>query len=128
MSQPALAAAADVSKGYIFSLEAGEQENPSLGVMLKIADALGVTIADLVNAPVTTRAAPAAVEVPESLKRFAARRRRAGQPVTHEEMEMLMAIQLRGRRPESVTDWEFLYEAIRRTVRKQDGEEEEEEA
>ena len=116
MSQPALATAAGVSKGYIFSLEAGEQENPSLDVLLKIADALGVTIADLVDAPVTTRVAPMPDDVPDSLKKFAVRRRKAGDPLTDEDMSMLLAIKHRDKRPETVADWEFLFEAIRRSV------------
>jgi len=116
MSQPALAGKAGVSKGYIFSLESGDQTNPSLEVLMKIADALTITIADLVGTPVTTRAAVANEDLPESLKHFASKKKRGGEPLSDEDMSMLMAIKHRNKRPDSVTDWEFLFEAIRRSV------------
>ena len=116
LSQPALAGEAGVSKGYIFSLESGDQTNPSLEVLMKIADALKVTIADLVGGPITTRASVAEEDVPDSLRKFASKKKRVGEPLSDEDMSMLMAIKHRDKRPESVADWEFLFEAIRRSV------------
>ena len=46
LTQPALAEKAEVSKGYIYMLESGEMTNPTLDILIKIADALDCTIAD----------------------------------------------------------------------------------
>jgi transcriptional regulator with XRE-family HTH domain len=49
LSQLALAKKAGVAQGYISSLEAGEKKNPSIGVLRKLARALGVPVGELLE-------------------------------------------------------------------------------
>jgi transcriptional regulator with XRE-family HTH domain len=49
LSQLALAKKAGVAQGYISSLEAGEKKNPSIGVLKKLARALGVAVGELLE-------------------------------------------------------------------------------
>ena len=49
MSQEALARAADLSLPTIVKIESGETPNPSIDTVKKIADALGVSLDDLIK-------------------------------------------------------------------------------
>jgi len=49
MSQRDLAARAKVTQGYIAQLETGLKKNPSLPVLRRLAKALGVPLAELVQ-------------------------------------------------------------------------------
>lgn len=114
MTQPELADAANVSKGYIYTLETGDMDNPSLDVLLKIANALDCTIADLSGEPKTV-AKDTSTVIPESLLRFAKQKRRAGEKLTDDDLQSLARTQFRGKRPETVEDWAYLYEFLKRT-------------
>ncbi len=119
MSLPALATEAGLSKGYIYMLEAGEMTNPSIDVLDKIATALDCTIADLLGQRKAAPKANSAVEIPDSLAKFAKQRRRAGEPLSEEDILSLAKTQFRGRRPQSVEDWAYLYEFFKRTFDKE---------
>jgi transcriptional regulator with XRE-family HTH domain len=115
MSQPELAKRAGVSKGYIFMLESGEYEtNPSLDILHKIANAMDSTIADLIGQP-RVAAVEDEPDVPAALLRFAKQRRRANEPLSEEDIRNLARIQFRGKRPETVEDWAYVYEFFKRT-------------
>jgi transcriptional regulator with XRE-family HTH domain len=120
MTLPALANEAGLSKGYIYMLESGEMTNPSVDVLDKIANALSCTIADLLGHRKTAIKA-SAVEIPDSLTKFAKQRRRAGEPLSEDDIVSLAATQFRGRRPETVEDWAYLYEFFKRTFEKKGG-------
>jgi transcriptional regulator with XRE-family HTH domain len=49
MSQVRLVKAARVGRTYIVKLESGEKKNPSLEVLQKLAKALGVPVAELLE-------------------------------------------------------------------------------
>jgi transcriptional regulator with XRE-family HTH domain len=49
MSQVSLAKAARVGRTYIAKLESGEKKNPSLDVLKKLAQALGVPVTELLE-------------------------------------------------------------------------------
>jgi DNA-binding XRE family transcriptional regulator len=49
LSQEKLARLADVSNNTIINIESGKQTNPTIETVKKIADALGVSIEDLVK-------------------------------------------------------------------------------
>jgi XRE family transcriptional regulator, master regulator for biofilm formation len=49
VSQLALAKKANVAQGYISLLEAGEERNPSIAIVKKIAKALGVPATELLE-------------------------------------------------------------------------------
>src|SRR5215207_10954569 len=109
MSAVELSEAAGISKGYLSELETGHATRPSGAVLLKIAKALGTTIADLLDQEVHLQ--PRSVNT--SLKEFA---REAQLP--EQDIQMLAQIRFRGAQPTSVDDWRFLYESIRRSMPK----------
>lgn len=112
MSVPALAEAAGISKGYLWQLENGEDPNPSLGILTKIATALGTTAAQLLGQPtVRAKNLPIPATLPLGLKDFVDTQKRKGDPVPENIVRVLAQLQARG-----LKDWEFLYEAIRRTT------------
>lgn len=49
VSQEELAQRVNVSTGYISHLETGRRDNPSIQLLTKIADALNVTVTDLLE-------------------------------------------------------------------------------
>jgi transcriptional regulator with XRE-family HTH domain len=116
LSQPDLAEKAQLSKGYVYMLEAGEMKNPSLEKLFQISKALDCTIADLVGQPKTTVIADPALEIPEALREFAKKQKREGEPVTDEELRSLAHMQYRGKRPQTVEDWAYVYEFLKRTL------------
>lgn len=116
LSQPALADKTGLSKGYIYMLESGGMTNPSLDILSKISEALGCTIADLVGEPKTMLKADAPWEIPDALQEFAKRKKREGDPLKDEELRTLAHMQYRGQRPQTVEDWIYVYEFLKRTL------------
>jgi len=113
LSVAKLAELAGLSKAYIYQIEKGECPRPSAQALFDIATALGTSIAHLLG-----RAAkgpePGAVPIPDSLREFAAQ-----QPnLKPEDVEMLARIRFRGHQPQSVEDWGYLWETIRRMVKR----------
>jgi transcriptional regulator with XRE-family HTH domain len=114
LSMLELAELAKVSKTYLWQLETGEEPNPSLAVLLRIATALGTTVAELLDQPrVRARQTQIPEALPRGLKEFLDEQKRKGQPVEEEIARALAQLQARG-----VKDWEFLYEAIKRTQKR----------
>jgi len=117
LTQPALAEAAEVSKGYVYMLEAGDMTNPTLDILMKIATALECTIADLTgDAKVRVKQPKTAdVDLPESLLAFARHKRRTGEPLSEDDLQNLACTQFRGKRPKTPDDWAYVYEFLKRT-------------
>jgi len=117
LTQPALAEEADVSKGYVYMLESGEMTNPTLDILLKIANALGCTIADLTGDPKVKvkHSKTSEAELPEGLLKFARHKRRAGESLSEDDLQNLACMQFRGKRPETPEDWAYVYEFLKRT-------------
>lgn len=112
LSVPALAEKAKLSKGYLWQLENGEDPNPSLSVLMRIAAALETTVAEFLGQPtVRAKDLPIPEELPPGLKDFLDLQKRRGEPVPEKTVRVLAQLQARG-----LKDWEFLYEAIRRTT------------
>ncbi len=109
-----LARRCEVSKGYLSQLERGEANNPSVEAVRKLAAGLEVPVADLLgeNPKRDRRKVP----LPDGLKRFAARKKRAGEPLTEDDVDMLTGIQYRGTPPKTDKDFELLYEFIKRVI------------
>jgi transcriptional regulator with XRE-family HTH domain len=104
-----LAHEATVSKGYLWSLEKGDTKaRPSGETLYRIADALGVTMSDLLGRQLLV--APA-MEPSAELLAFAER-----EHLPETDVQMLASINFRGKRPASEKDWEFIYRAIRASV------------
>jgi len=131
MSLSALADAAGLAKSYLAKLEKGDVENPGLKTLSAIARALDVTVADLL-APAEpqlgvrrqSRLAESAAftrvlaDLPEGLKEFLETMDEAKQTVPPDMVRALAAVQYRGRRPKTIDDWRFLYDAMRRSISK----------
>ncbi|MDT4995298.1 MAG: hypothetical protein QOH97_5190 [Actinoplanes sp.] len=105
LTQTELATAAGLSKTYISELESGAGRRPSGNVLLRIADALGVTIADILGRSVTPAASD---ELPEGLAAFA-----ADHQLPEADVTMLASIRFRNEQPRTARRWQHIYDAIR---------------
>ena len=110
-----LAAAAGVSKTYLWELENDKEgaKKPSAEVLLKIAEALSTTLADLLELP-SIRADPTRLDLSASLKEFRDRMKKLGTPLTDAEVSDLAAMRFRGGQPRSADDWHDLYRVLKR--------------
>jgi transcriptional regulator with XRE-family HTH domain len=107
-----LARRSKVSKGYLSRLEnKGYGVRPSADFLYKIAFVLGTTVSALLGKTVD-RDEDELTNIPDELRAFA-----LAEHLPDEEMKMLARIEYRGQRPVTLDDWEFLYEAIKRSVR-----------
>jgi XRE family transcriptional regulator of biofilm formation len=109
LSLAELARRAELSKGYLHAIESGDTQNPSAEILFRIANELGTTIADLLGEEEVERPM---LDIPDSLREFALQ-----EQLTQADIEMLAGIQYRGKRPETVGDWSFIFESIKRTLR-----------
>lgn len=109
-----LARKSGVAKSYVSQLESGEADNPSLEAVRKIAAGLGVRVSDLIGEEESGE--PRAGKLPPGLEAFRRSAGRRGMPLAPEDVDMLLGLQYRGRRPETEEDFAFLYHAIKRTL------------
>lgn len=111
-----LADAASISKGYLWQLENERNANPSMEVLLRIAEALDTTIAALLGKPGLRANWDNALpdDLHPSLQEFLSERRRGGSPVPLEDVRVLHSIQRRGEHPMVKEDWDVLLQVIRR--------------
>lgn len=108
LSLAQLADITGLSKTYLQKLETERDANPSLEVLHRIADALDLTVADLVGAP-PLRGVPDSSDVPATLKAFA---EEAGLP--RHEVEMLASIRWRQtEQPRTPERWRYIYESLK---------------
>ncbi len=114
LSLAELARRADISKGYLHSIESGETQSPSAEVLFKVAHELETTIADLLGE--TEIRSVIDGDIPENLLQLAQE-----DDLTQADVQMLANIRYRGKQPQSVADWRFIFESIKRTVRFSDG-------
>lgn len=105
-----LARRANLSKSYISELESGRAPRPSGDVLFRLAAELGTTVADLLERQIE----PASRPTSPSLRQFA---EQAG--LLPEDVEMLSQISFRGEQPRTLEDWRFLYESIKRSIRRE---------
>lgn len=119
-SVAAFAARAGVARGHMHKLEAGGLENPTVTTLAGIAEALGITLDELLGNPRNAgkKAEPAERPVPPSLTKFikeweAEHKGTMPKDVVHS----LATLQFRGKRPRSVDDWRMIYAVVDRTLR-----------
>jgi transcriptional regulator with XRE-family HTH domain len=123
---------AKVSIAYLSDLERGRLSNPTLDKLRAIATELGVSLDDLLGAKVEDGAETRLVEprvrsdalislgrsgafrqaVKEQADRFGDQPAR----IADEWLDALAGIEIAGRRPETVSDYMFIFEAARRAV------------
>jgi transcriptional regulator with XRE-family HTH domain len=121
---------AGIAKSYLAKLERGQVENPGLRTLASVAGALSTTVADLL-APVQGTAATAegsgtslaeyeqlVQNLPRELRSFIeAWERDNDERLPADVIRSLATIQFRGKRPQSVEDWRFVYYALRQSTR-----------
>jgi transcriptional regulator with XRE-family HTH domain len=114
-----LALAADVSKTYLWELEQDEagEKRPSADILLKIADVLSITIADLLGLP-TVRMRKESVNLPKSLIDFRDQQIKLGNKLSEQDLIELGGMKFRGAQPRTVDDWFSVYLAFVRSNRK----------
>jgi transcriptional regulator with XRE-family HTH domain len=125
-----VAVPAGLSITYLSDLERGVVENPTLDKLRAIAGALGVAIDELVGEP-EDETEPLVV-YPPALERFAEseaflsavrdeakRLRRDPERLREEWLRVMATIEIAKRRPSDVSDYLFIFEAIRRAVDRQ---------
>jgi transcriptional regulator with XRE-family HTH domain len=105
-TQVELAKKAKLSKAYVSELEGDVGRRPSGEVLLRIADALGISIADLMGrSRILMEGDP---RISASLQAFAAE-----QKLPEADVNMLAGIKWRGSAPRTKERWAYIYNAIR---------------
>jgi transcriptional regulator with XRE-family HTH domain len=114
-----LADKAEVSKTYLWELEQDEDgvKRPSAEVVLKIADALSLTIADLMGLPTVT-VQKETVNLPKSLIEFRNQQLTMGNKLSDKDLRELAGMSFRGGQPRTAEDWFAVYLAFARSNRK----------
>lgn len=105
-SAVSVAEAAEISKGYLSSIENDKVGRPSPNVLLRIADALDTTVGDLLG---TEEVRPRARAIPQALREL-----QAQEGLTEDEIQDLALIEFRGHRPITMSDWRYLLETVKR--------------
>ncbi|MEW6756173.1 MAG: helix-turn-helix transcriptional regulator [Candidatus Latescibacterota bacterium] len=114
LTLPDLASKAGVSKAFLWEIESGKSRRPGAEVLLRIADALGVTLAHLLGRlSEGTRQELVEPEVNDGLRAFINERRRQGNPLDPEEIKSLSFVQLKGGRPATKEQWALVYGMLR---------------
>ena len=106
-----LAESAGVSAAYLSQLENDVSKQPSAEILLKIASALGTTIADLLDQPVRVHSGDFE-DIPDELREFIDVRG-DDLDIQKEDVRMLMSIRYRGKQPKTVEQWEHILQTIR---------------
>ena len=114
LSLAELARRANISKSYLHAIESGETQSPSAEILFRLANELDATIADLLGEedPSSAGERLQSTEIPPTLLDFAQL-----EDLPDADIQMLANIEYRGKKPESVGDWRYIYESIKRTLR-----------
>jgi len=112
-----LAEKAEISKTYLWELEhdAKSQKKPSADVLLRIAQALSITIADLLSLP-SVRVDETNIDLSASLIEFRKLMEQLGEPLTENDLRDLATMHFRGGQPKSKEDWHDLYRLLKRAT------------
>jgi transcriptional regulator with XRE-family HTH domain len=106
MSQAELARKSGVSAAYLSELESGLGKRPSGEILLRLANALEVTIAELLGQDIRPGEGDPAVPDP-SLLEFAKERK-----LPRSDVVMLASIRFRGDPPRTPRRWAMIYDTI----------------
>lgn len=109
---PALAEKADISKSVLFQLETSEAPNPSLDTLQKIAKALGVTLAALLEKGGVRAKRVLPDRIDEALREMIADLPKQKIAVNEAALDALYVLQEREGAPKSAEDWRWLYDTI----------------
>lgn len=114
-----VAAKAGISKTYLWELEKDEAgvKKPSADVLLRIANALSTTMADLMELP-TVRVQDTEVEIPAALHQLQEHLAGMGTELTDKDLRDLANTRFRGGQPRTVEEWYQLYTTLLSTTRR----------
>lgn len=107
LSLAKLSAMTGISKSHLVRLET-KPSNPSLGVLTRIADALDLTVADLLKGPKLTFRPEGEDAIPPSLQRYADEAN-----LTSGEIQTLASIRFRDGVPRTTERWRYIHESLR---------------
>ena len=121
MSLDDVATKAKISKTYLWELERDTSgaKKPSADVLIRIANALSTTLADLLSLA-TVRVQDQPVELPPSLREFQQRMAAQNTPLSEEDLRDLASTKFRGGQPQTVDEWHQLYLFLANTVRRRE--------
>jgi transcriptional regulator with XRE-family HTH domain len=112
LSLAELARRARISKGYLSQLESGQDgPRPSADVLYRIAFALGASVGELLEKQLP-RTGEELTDIPPELRALAEQAQ-----LSDDDIKMLAQIRYKGRPPKTIEDYRFLYESIKRTIR-----------
>jgi len=114
ISLPDLAKQSGVSKGYLSQLENGIITNPSIDTISKVAQALDITVAELLETP-SKKTTKAPLKLDKALEQFIRESKRKGRAIPDDVVDALSRLKKR-RKPLQKEDWAYLYETIRRVL------------
>jgi transcriptional regulator with XRE-family HTH domain len=119
LSLDELATQAKISKTYLWELErdASGTKKPSADVLLRIANALSTTLADLLSLG-TVKIEQSAVELPPSLREFQDRMAAQNTPLSDDDLRDLAVMKFRGSQPQTADQWHQLYLLMANTTRR----------
>lgn len=103
LTQSALADLANISRNYVSLIERGEARNVSVNVLHGLAAALGTTPAEL-----SGQAGWTDMLIPPTLRKLALEKE-----LSYGVVDRLARIPMRGREPQTVEEWEQLYDSVR---------------
>lgn len=103
LTQGELAEQAGISRNYVSLIERGEARNVSVNVLHGLAAALGTTPAEL-----SGQAGWTDTRIPPALRELALK-----EELSFGVVDRLARIPMRGREPQTVEDWERLYDSVR---------------
>ena len=115
LSSGQLAKLADVSRAYLWQLEIGGKEHPTIQILDKLAKALGVGVSEFIEEAGGT--VHVTGSMPPGLADFV-RQRGRDLGVTKPDVEVMQNIHFRGSTPDAAEDWELLFLFLKKWARK----------
>jgi transcriptional regulator with XRE-family HTH domain len=114
-----LAREAKISKTYLWELERDAEgvKKPSADILLRIANALSTTLANLLSLP-TVQTQEGEVELPPGLRELQERMTGAKSPLSADDLRDLARMKFRGGQPQSADEWQQLYLLLSTTTRR----------
>lgn len=103
LTQEELGEKASISRNYVSLIERGEANNVSVNVLNDLATALGTTPAEL-----SGQSGWADTLIPLTLRQFALQN-----DLSFDVVDRLARLPMRGKEPQTVKDWEQLYNLVR---------------
>lgn len=119
MSLDDVAEKAAISKTYLWELErdVSGTKKPSADVLLRIANALSTTLADLLELP-TVQIQNQQIELPPALRDFQKQMEDANTPLSADDLRDLASMKFRGGQPHTVNEWHQLYLLLANSIQR----------